>query len=116
VDARGLDPPDLETKLVALARNAAPLRRALAKLAGRLEKERAWERIGWPRRRDYARERLGISGRQLQELSHMDRAFEGLAAVERAYLSGRISWTKARLLARVATPRRRSSGSPTPPR
>jgi len=98
-----LDPPDPETKLVALARAAAPLRRALAKLAGRMEALRGWERIGWPRRRDYAIERLGISGRQLEALAHMDRAFAGLEAVERAFVSGRIPWTKARLLARVAS-------------
>jgi hypothetical protein len=76
----------------------------LSRLAGRLDALRGWERIGWARRRDYATERLGISGRQLQELARMDRAFEGLPALERAFVSGPISWTKARLLARVATP------------
>ncbi len=99
-----LEPPDLETELVALARAAAPVRRTLAKLAGRLQALRGWERIGWARRHDYAVERLGISGRQLEALAHMDRAFGELPAVERAFVSGRITWTKARLLARVATP------------
>jgi len=88
---------------VALARSGAPLRRTLARLAGRMDVLRGWERIGWARRRDYAVERLGISGRQLQELAQMDRAFGRLEAVERAFVSGRISWTKARLIARVAT-------------
>jgi len=99
-----LDPPDPETRLVALARAAAPLRRALVRLAGRMEALRGWERIGWARRRDFAVERLGISGRQLQELAQMDRGFGRLEAVEQAFVSGQISWTKARLLARVATP------------
>jgi len=97
-----LDPADLETRLVALARSGAPLRRALARLAGRMDRLRGWERIGCARSRDYATERLGISGRQLQELCHVDRAFGGLEAVERAFVSGQISWTKARLVARVA--------------
>jgi hypothetical protein len=98
-----LDAPDPETHLVALARAVAPLRRALARLAGRLEALRAWERIGWARRRDYAVERLGVSGRQIQELARMDRAFADLPAVERAFASGHLTWTKVRLLARVAS-------------
>jgi hypothetical protein len=103
-DRVDLDPPDPETKLVTLSRAAAPLRQTLSRLAGRIEALRGWERIGWARRRDYAKERLGVSGRQLQELAHMDRAFARLEAVERAFVSGRITWTKARLLARVAAP------------
>jgi hypothetical protein len=99
---RDLDPADPETKLVALARVQAPLRRTVARLASRLEALRAWERIGWSRRRDYANERLGVSGRLLQELAHMDRALGGLPVVEGAFASGRISWTKARLISRVA--------------
>jgi hypothetical protein len=98
------DPPDVESRLVALACAEPPLRRALARLAGRMERLRGWERIGWARRRDYATERLGISGRRLQELARMDRAFDGLPSLEYAFVSGRVSWTKARLLARVATP------------
>src|SRR5262245_21062080 len=99
-----VDPPDPETRLVLLARAAAPLRRGIARLAGRMQALRGWERIGWARPRDYAVERLGISGRQLQELAHMDRAFTGLEAVEQAFVSGSITWTQARLLARVAAP------------
>src|SRR5262245_56021904 len=86
-----VDPPDVETKLVLLVRAAAPLRRALASLAGRMEALRGWERIGWARRSDYAAERLGVWGRQLLELAHMDRSLTGLPAVERAFLAGDIS-------------------------
>ncbi len=46
----------------------------------------------------------------------MDGAFVGLPALERAFASGRLTWTRARLLARVAKPQDAEAGSPTPPR
>jgi hypothetical protein len=93
-----------EERLVALARSGAPLRRALAAVAGRLVAGRAWERLGFVRPRDYAVERAGLSARQLQDLAHVDAALRGLPAVDAAFVAGRLTWTKARLLCRVATP------------
>ncbi len=46
---------------------------------------RGWERIGFPRRRDYAAELLGISGRRLQELAHMDGFFTAPCDVARVF-------------------------------
>ena len=101
--ARHGDALDVESRLVALARAGAPLRRALARIAGRLVALRGWERLGFARLRDYAVERAGISGRALQELAQMDCALDGLPRLEAAFVAGRISWTKARLVVRVAT-------------
>lgn len=95
---------ELEGRLAALARGQAPLRRALARLAGRLVAIRGWERLGFVRLADFARERLGLSGRQLQDLAHVDAALARLPAVEAAFLNGALSWSKARLLCRVAEP------------
>ena len=94
---------DSSARLVELARGQAPLRRTLAALAGRLVATRAWERLGYARLRDYAVERAGISGRELQDLARVDRALAELPGVESAFLAGVLSWTKARLVARVAT-------------
>ncbi len=93
-----------EARAVALVRSQAPLRRALARLAGRLVATRGWERIGFARARDYARERLGLAARQLQELARVDARFEELPVIEAAFVSGALTWTKARLLCRIATP------------
>ena len=49
---RALEAPDVETRLAELARSGAPLRRALAALAGRLVATRAWDRLGYVRLRD----------------------------------------------------------------
>jgi hypothetical protein len=97
--------PDVEIRLVALARAGAPLRRSTAAIAGRIVAIRAWERLGFARLRDYAVERVGISGRQLQDLAHVDAALRerALPGVEAAFVAGGLTWTKVRLLCRVAT-------------
>jgi hypothetical protein len=95
---------DAERRAAALLRSAAPLRRALAAIAGRLVASRAWERVGFARLADYGRERAGLSARQIQELAHVDAALALLPRVEAKLVAGRLSWTKVRLLCRVATP------------
>jgi hypothetical protein len=76
----------------------------LAAIAARLVSIRSWERLGFARLRDYAVERAGMSARQVQDLAHVDSAFARLPACEAAFLAGSLSWTQARLIARVATP------------
>jgi hypothetical protein len=88
---------------VALVRAQAPLRRVLARLAGRWVARRGWERLGFARLADHARERLGLAARQVQELARVDAGLADLPRVEAAFVSGALSWTKARLLCRVAT-------------
>ena len=101
---RTLEAPDVETRLAVLARSGAPLRRVLAALAGQLVATRAWDRLGYVRLRDYAVERLGLSTRQVQDLAHVDRELRRLPGIDAAFVAGRLTWTKARLLCRVATP------------
>jgi hypothetical protein len=103
----------LDARLVALVRSAAPLRRALARIAGAFVARKhespeatipGWEPLGFVRPGDYARERPGLSGRELCELARVDAALARLPAIDAALGSGRLGWTKARLLCRVATP------------
>ena len=86
------------------ARSEAPLRCALAAIARRLLETKAWEPLGFARIGDYARERAGVSGRQLYELARMDRVLREMPALRHAFLDGQLSWSQACLLARVATP------------
>ena len=72
-------------------RSQAPLRRALARIAGRLVATRGWERLGLARPADYARERLGLAARQLQELARVDARFEELPLIEAAFVSGALT-------------------------
>jgi hypothetical protein len=86
-----------------LVRAHAPVRRAMGALASRLMATRAWERLGFARLRDYAVERLGYSSRSIHDLAHVRDALAGLPYVDAAFVRGEIPWSKARLLARVAT-------------
>jgi hypothetical protein len=93
-----------ERELAQLAASVGPLRRVLAAIAARLVATKAWQRLCYARLSDYARERPGISARQLQELARVHRVLAGLPALERALLANALPWSKVRLVARVATP------------
>ncbi len=96
--------PDPEVRLEALARSAGPLRRVVAALAGRLVACEGWQRLGYARLGDYARERLGCSARSLQDWARVERALAGLPGLERALVDGALAWSKVRLLARFVVP------------
>ena len=66
-----------------------PLRRALAAICARLLEPRAYERLCFGRLRDYARERVGLSARQLQDLAHAHRAFATLPRLEQEVRAAR---------------------------
>jgi hypothetical protein len=93
-----------DAPLAALAAADARLRRALARIAGFVVACRAWEPLGYVRAGDYARERAGMSGRELLDLAAVDARLAELPRIEAAFVAGEISWTKARLLCRAATP------------
>jgi hypothetical protein len=93
-----------EDELRRLAAAVGPLRRVLAAIAERLIATKAFERLCYARLGDYARERPGVSARQLQELARVHRALAELPAVERALVRNELPWSKVRLVARVATP------------
>ncbi len=101
---RDLDAGDIERRCAGLARAVGPLRRALSALAGRFQALRGWERLGYARAGDYTRERLGLSARELSDLSRVDTALRLLPRLEAALVSGELPWTKVRLIARAAKP------------
>ena len=94
-----------EAELETLARGSGALRRVLAALAGAFAAQRAHEALGYARAADYARERLGQSARWMQELAQMDARLRDLPRLEAALVSGELSWSTARLLARFVSPR-----------
>jgi hypothetical protein len=96
-------PESAEQTLARLAAAAGPLRRALAALAARILDTRAYEPLCYARLGDYARERAGLSARQLQDLAQVHRALARLPRLERALVGNDLPWSKVRLLARVAS-------------
>jgi hypothetical protein len=94
--------PDPELRLAELARSRAPLRRALARIAGRFVVTRASDRLGFARLGDWARERVGLSARQIQDLARVDEKFGALPRIEAGFVRGDLTWSKTRLLVGVA--------------
>src|SRR5262249_31454484 len=83
-ERRGLA-PDLCASLLdrllrRLARQEALCRRVLGRLAHHFLSKRAHQRLGFVRLDDFARERLGLSGRELQELARVAQRLEALPA------------------------------------
>src|SRR6266849_5492853 len=60
--------------------------------------------LGFARLGDYARDRLGLSAREVQTLAWVAQRLAGLPAVRAAFAAGEVSWAQLRLLVGVATP------------
>ena len=116
VPAEILEPPEyrhlhradcaqvLDGYLRRLARQDTACRRVLGRLADAFLWRDGHHKLGFAKLGDYARERLGISGREFQELAHVARRLAELAAIAAAFDEGAVSWTQVRLLVGVATP------------
>ena len=93
----------LDGLLRRLSRQEALGRRVLGRLADRFIATGAHNRLGFARVGDYARERLGISGRELHSLAAVSRRLDTLPALGSAFENGRINWARLRTIAPVAT-------------
>src|SRR5438046_832366 len=106
--ARGLRAGDcslmLDGYLRRLVRQEARARRVLGTLARAFLRRRHHHDLGFARLRDYTRERLGLSARELQTLAHVVRGMARLPAIGDAFDSGEITWSQARCLVALATP------------
>jgi hypothetical protein len=103
-DEHGLAVRRLDLALRRLAAAEGRGRHLLGRLAARLLDRRGHHRLGFVRLADYARERLGRSGREVQELARVARGLARLPVVSGALAAGDISWSHARLLVGLATP------------
>jgi hypothetical protein len=93
----------LDGHLRRLARQEARGRRVLGRLARAFLRRRHHHDLGFARLRDYARERLGLSARELETLAHVVDGLERLPAIGGAFDAGQITWTQARCLIGLAT-------------
>ncbi|MBD3220451.1 hypothetical protein GF314_04340 [bacterium] len=65
---------------------------------------RLYRPLGHPSLEQYARERLGFTDNRLAQFKQLSEAMERLPDLARAVATGELGWTKAQLVARVATP------------
>src|SRR2546427_1664879 len=87
-----------------LAAQEARCRVVLGRLARAFLLCRGQHLLGFARLGDYARERLGLSARELQSLATVTERLAALPAVRAAFDGGELSWAQVRLLVGIATP------------
>ena len=100
---RGASARLLDGHLRRLARQEARGRRVLGTLARHFLRWRGQHALGFARLGDFARERLGLSARELQALARVAECLARLPPVAAAFERGELTWTQVRLLAGVAT-------------
>ncbi len=92
----------LDRHLRRLAGVSGAMDRGLARRLHRMRAERLYSRLGYARFVDYARERLEIGIRTAQEFAQLGAGLERLPLLDRALDEGRIRWSAALQVARVA--------------
>jgi hypothetical protein len=92
----------LDGLLRRVARVSGAVDRALALRLRRLREGRGYVRLGFARFADYARERLGLAERTAQELVRLGEALERLPSLDAVLKDGRITWSAALQVARIA--------------
>jgi len=118
VPAHALIPPDAYSRafqrydaalvidgyLRRLASQEARCRLVLGRLAQTFLARQGHHALGFARIDDYARERLGLSGRTLESAAAVAKSLARLPALRHAFEAGDLTWAHVRLLARIATP------------
>ena len=92
----------LDARLRRLGREEARGRRRLGEIASVFQRRRSWLDLGFVRLGDWARERLGLSGSELEAAARVATGLRRLPRIAEAFEAGDISWTKVRLLVTVA--------------
>ena len=92
----------LDPHLRRLARVSGAVDRCLALRMRRFRERRGYIRLGYSRFADWVRERTGLGVRTAQELVRLAKGLERLPVLDRALRDGRLTWTAAVQVARVA--------------
>ena len=92
----------LDRLLRPLARVSGAIDRAMALRLRRLRERCDYKRLGYARFADYAREQLGLAVRTAQEMVRLGRGLERLPLLDAALAAGRVTWTGALQVVRVA--------------
>jgi len=93
----------LDAELRVACRSEAAARRHLGELARALLQHRSYGALGFARLSDYARERLGVSARTMQDAAWVATRLEALPLIAAAFDRSDISWSQAHALCRLAT-------------
>ncbi len=78
--------------------------RVLAYYLSDMDERRESQLLGYPSAAEYAVHRLDMPRRSARELIQVGRALCELTKIDRAFAEGSLSWSRVRLLAKIATP------------
>jgi hypothetical protein len=92
----------LDRLLRPMARASGSIDRAMALRLRKFREGRYYRRLGCARFADYAREHLGMAVRTAQEMVRLGAGLERLPLLDAALAAGRVTWTGALQVARVA--------------
>ncbi|MCC6765106.1 MAG: HNH endonuclease [Deltaproteobacteria bacterium] len=94
---------DIDRGLRVACRTEASARLTIGMYADLLLGRRSYGRLGFARLADYARERLGLSARAVEEAAFVARRLADRPRIAAEFHDGTLSWTQLRLLVGVAT-------------
>src|SRR5919197_4229375 len=100
--ARHADPHFLQQELLRLCRKREKWDAVFGHLAMVCRRTEAWDPLGFASFGHYCEERLGMSERAVQQRASLERRLYALPSLRRAMSEGRVSYEKARILARYA--------------
>jgi hypothetical protein len=98
-DAFGLD-----ARLLRLLAAHRGFDEAFGVVAEQIVSQRVWESLGFANQEEYCRERLQVSARTLRQAAALERRLQPLPELRAAFAEGRLSFVKANLISRQATP------------
>ena len=93
----------LDERLQRLLRARRSFDERFGRLALRIVEGRFWSTLGYRSLEEYSRERLGMAARSLRERVWLERRMCALPALREALSSGRLTYSKALLVAKDAT-------------
>jgi hypothetical protein len=103
-EAGGDDPRALDARALRLLAARRRFDAAFGPLVVRIVEGRSWEVLGYRSLEEYCRERLGLSARSVQHRVWLERRLEALPELRAALAAGRLTYSKALLVAKDATP------------
>jgi len=98
------DPRTLDARILKLLAARRGFDEAFGRLVARIVGERLWAALGYRSLAEYCRERLSMAPRSVRERVWLERRMCALPPLREALSSGRLTYSKALLVARDATP------------
>ena len=99
-----LDPAELDARARRLMEARLGFDEPLGRLLRQFFDERGWKVLGYASQEEYCRERLGLAARTVRQRIWLERKMDALPALRHALAAGVITYTKALLVAKDATP------------